>query len=221
MKQRYIGLVLCLLILGSVGISSARQSQDGRSRPESVAGAFDYYVLALSWSPTFCLIRPENAQCKGQGYGFVLHGLWPQYAKGGWPQSCPPMARLTPTEWAQGRALFVTPQLLKHEWAKHGTCSGLGAAAYLEHADNAMGAVKVPAKLQPFNREIYFQARDIAQMFRESNPGLPVDGVVVMCRGPQLSEVRVCMDKELSFQACGKGVRSNCRSGDIRVPPVR
>lgn len=222
MKKRNVGLLLvCALMLGGIGLGSARESRDDRLRSESVAGVFDYYLLALSWSPTFCLTRPDNAQCTGKGYGFVLHGLWPQYANGGWPQSCPPMAALSRAERAQGLTVFVTPQLLKHEWAKHGTCSGLGAPAYLDLADKAVGTVKIPDKLQPFNREIYFRAQDIAQMFRESNPGMPANGVAVMCRGPQLSEVRVCMDKDLSFQACGKGVKSNCRSGDIRVPPLR
>lgn len=222
MKKRNVGLLLvCALMLGGIGLGSARESRDDRLRSESVAGVFDYYLLALSWSPTFCLTRPDNAQCTGKGYGFVLHGLWPQYTNGGWPQSCPPMAALSRAERAQGLTVFVTPQLLKHEWAKHGTCSGLGAPAYLDLADKAVGTVKIPDKLQPFNREIYFRAQDIAQMFRESNPGMPANGVAVMCRGPQLSEVRVCMGKDLSFQACGKGVKSNCRSGDIRVPPLR
>ena len=221
MKKLYTLVVLCVLTAVSVFMNQAPQSRQSQPQSASVAGAFDYYVLALSWSPTFCLTRPENAQCSGKGYGFVLHGLWPQYAQGGWPQSCGPKVGLSQAERARGLTLFVTPALLKHEWSKHGTCSGLGAMGYLAAADKAVGAVKIPDQLQPFHKEVYFSAQDIAQMFRQSNPGMGKEGVAVICRGPELSEVRVCMGKDLSFQACGKGVKNQCRVGDIRVPPVR
>jgi ribonuclease I len=52
-------------------------------------GSYDYYVMALSWSPTFCQTHPdEDEQCGHKGYGFVLHGLWPQYEGGNGPQRC-------------------------------------------------------------------------------------------------------------------------------------
>ena len=54
-----------------------------------VAGAFDFYVLALSWSPTYCATdaRPDPEQCDKAGQGFVVHGLWPQYEQG-YPVYC-------------------------------------------------------------------------------------------------------------------------------------
>jgi ribonuclease I len=49
------------------------------------AGRFDFFVLSLSWSPQFCSTpagRKSSMQCGGsRAYGFVLHGLWPQYGK--------------------------------------------------------------------------------------------------------------------------------------------
>ncbi|MHC8285379.1 ribonuclease T2 family protein [Pseudomonas sp. XS1P51] len=219
MKKLYAVAALIVLTFGSMGSSTARDSRN--DRPESVAGVFDYYLLTLSWSPTYCLTHKDDAQCSGKGYGFVLHGLWPQYAKGGWPQSCMPRVKLSAEERAKGLTLFPTQKLLEHEWAKHGTCSGLGAMGYLEASDKAVGAVTIPEPLQPFSTSHYFQARDIAQMFRQSNPGMPADGIAVICNGPQLSEVRVCMDKDLEFTACGKSVKTQCRAGDIRVPPSR
>jgi ribonuclease T2 len=219
MKKFYAVAVLILITLGSINLSTARDSRN--ARPESVAGVFDYYLLTLSWSPTYCLTHEGDAQCSGKGYGFVLHGLWPQYIKGGWPQSCLPRVNLSAAERAKGLTLFPTRKLLEHEWAKHGTCSGLNAMGYLEAADTAVGAVRIPQQLQPFSDSYYFEARDIVQMFRQSNPGLPADGIAVVCNGPTLSEVRVCMSKDLEFAACGKGVKSQCREGDIRVPPSR
>ena len=55
------------------------------------AGAFDYYVLALSWSPSWCALEGDargSPQCEdGTGHGWILHGLWPQYDRG-WPSYC-------------------------------------------------------------------------------------------------------------------------------------
>ncbi|WP_347905184.1 ribonuclease T2 [Pseudomonas purpurea] len=221
MKKLYVWVALIALTLGSVGMSAARESQSGKLKAESVAGVFDYYLLTLSWSPTFCLTHKDNEQCSGKGYGFVLHGLWPQYAKGGWPESCPPMVALSPAQREQGLTLFPTQKLLEHEWSKHGTCSGLGASGYLDAADKAVAAVQIPEQLQPFSTSYYFEAQEIARMFRQSNPGIPVDGIAVICKGPELSEVRVCMGKDLAFGSCGKGVKTQCRAGDIRVPPSR
>ncbi|WP_236177221.1 ribonuclease T2 [Pseudomonas sputi] len=219
MKKLFTIMALIALTVGSIGLSSARQSS--ASKAESVAGVFDYYLLTLSWSPTFCLTHKGDPQCTGKGYGFVLHGLWPQYAKGGWPQSCPPQTNLSATETAKGLTLFPTKKLLDHEWSKHGTCSGLGAMGYLDEADKAVAAVKIPEELQPFSSSYYFEAQEIADLFRRSNPGIPSNGIAVICNGPELSEVRVCMGKDLQFGACGKDVKTQCRAGDIRVPPSR
>lgn len=219
MKQNLSVVMLVVLMVGFIGTGVANEPSQTRAAP--VGGVFDYYVLSLSWSPTFCLTHQSDPQCSGKGYGFVLHGLWPQYASGGWPQFCSAGVPLNAGEREKGLTLFPTGKLLEHEWSKHGTCSGLGAMGYLEVTDRAVGAVEIPAQLQPFNASHYFKAEEVVRLFRQSNPGIGPDGVAVICRGPQLSEVRVCMDKDLAFTSCGKGVKTQCREGEIRVPPVR
>lgn len=89
---------------------------------------------------------------------------------------------------------------------------------YLDKSDQAVAAVNVPAELQPFSSSYYFEAQEIADLFRKANPGIPADGIAVICSGPQLSEVRVCMDKDLQFGACGKGVKNQCRAGTSGCP---
>ena len=73
--------VLVLLQL----IAGAAQARDFRP------GEFDYYVLALSWSPTYCASEAgasDGQQCApGRRFAFVVHGLWPQF-KQGWPENC-------------------------------------------------------------------------------------------------------------------------------------
>ena len=65
------------------------QTVTARDRRQDVPGHFDFYVLSLSWSPSFCATAAErgsgreaNAQCGVRPYAFVVHGLWPQYDKG-------------------------------------------------------------------------------------------------------------------------------------------
>jgi len=192
-----------------------------RERQPSVAGEFDYYLLALSWSPTFCLTHADNEQCTGKGYGFVLHGLWPQYASGGWPQFCDAGANLSRSERDQGMTLFVSGQLMAHEWKKHGTCTGLGASGYFDQADKALAVVKIPAQLEPSTRPQALAAEKIVDLFQRSNPGLQRNGIALRCNGPELAEVWVCLTKDLQFTACDSGVRNQCRGGELRIPAVR
>ena len=74
---------LILVLLMSAGLARA----DGER-----SGEFDYWVLALSWSPSWCDAEGDargSPQCDAaRDHGWVLHGLWPQYHRG-WPAFCP------------------------------------------------------------------------------------------------------------------------------------
>src|SRR3954453_14289234 len=50
---------------------------------------FDYYLLTLSWSPEYCHGHTSTTQCApDKHFGFVVHGLWPEYKTGSGPQHC-------------------------------------------------------------------------------------------------------------------------------------
>lgn len=186
------------------------------------AGVFDYYVLSLSWSPTFCLTHRDNVQCdRHKGYGFALHGLWPQYARGGYPQDCDTRDRLTPEAVQFGLTIYPSPNLIDHEWPKHGTCSGLNALDYFKLSDGARTGIKIPPPLESPATARPMTAAQIGSAFVAANPGMPSKSVVVACSGPSLSEVRVCLSRDLRPVACGKGVTNSCRGGPIRIPAVR
>lgn len=203
-----------LLLIGSSVLAPAAHAENNQ------AGNFDYYLLTLSWSPAFCLTHADNTQCT-KDYGFVLHGLWPQYDQGGWPQRCAPIATLTQEERAYGNTLFPTNSLLTHEWETHGTCSGLSATAYLKAADLALSKLKIPAELEAPRQPLYMSAQQILTAFYTRNPTLPKDSIVAICRGKDLSEVRICHDKNLHFQSCAPSVKTQCRSGEIRIVNIR
>jgi ribonuclease T2 len=183
---------------------------------------FDYYVLALSWSPNYCLLHPQDAdQCGGKGYGFVLHGLWPQYLKGGYPHDCATPYKLDRDAIVYGMNVYPSTKLISHEWTKHGTCSGLSALAYFQHSDKALASIHVPPALQAPQKTLNLTAAQISTALAMANQGLSSKSVTVSCSGPELAEVRVCLSKSLQAAACGKDVVNSCRSGPIRVRAVR
>lgn len=200
-------------------LTATAQAQRG-GRP----GDFDFYVLALSWSPGFCELegdRKGRAQCdSGSGAGFVLHGLWPQYDRG-YPSECG-FAQPTRIAMEAARGVFPDEGLARHQWRKHGSCSGLSPQNYFEAARDARDRVRIPQRFQDPRGDQQARPNDIERAFVAANPGLRADMIAVACRRGVLQEVRVCLDKSLKgFRSCPEVGLRDCRSGDVSVPAPR
>lgn len=176
------------------------------------SGQFDYYLLALSWSPSYCIKNRQAEQC-GQGYRFVLHGLWPQYAKGGWPAHCVSRSRPDRSDMRSMLDIMPDEDLFWHQWAKHGTCSGLKPVAYFAHARQAFEALGLPVLENP-----QASPRAIEHAFMAANPGLDADEVTVHCRSGRLHEVRICLSKDLKPRRCSHDTIKDCGTPGIKVP---
>src|ERR671923_576314 len=130
----------------TVAIAGLAAAQDRR---QNEPGQFDFYVLSLSWSPSFCEAAgergtPPQQQCGARPYSFVVHGLWPQYEHG-FPEYCQrPSPRLAREIMTSMLDLMPAPGLIYNEWDKHGTCSGLGERAYFETIRKARAGIKIP-----------------------------------------------------------------------------
>jgi ribonuclease T2 len=217
----------CLASLGVALALVAAAGADARSRgerSESRAGRFDYYVLSLSWSPSYCAVHPgETQQCGSKGYGFVMHGLWPQYKSGGWPQHC--RTEKTPDDATITQMLAIMPsrELIEHEWQTHGSCSGQNPKDYFATAEDAFSRIEIPAPLKTPATPPQLSADEVAKAFMDVNPGLEDGMISVECRnGGTLEEVRICLDKDnLSVRACGGRVRNSCRAGKLNITAVR
>jgi ribonuclease T2 len=192
-------------------------------------GDFDYYVLVLSWSPTHCSSdrgrgRDDDLQCRsGRPYGFVLHGLWPQYERG-YPQNCDSDAPRTVAEDVIDDALKLSPsaELVQHEWQKHGTCSGLTQEDYFAAAALAVEAVKVPRSYQAPQRPLVTTPNAVKRAFLDANTAFPKDGLSATCSRHDLAEIWVCLDKGLRPRACSNDVRKrHCGSREVRMLAVR
>ncbi len=195
------------------------------------ARGFDFYVLSLSWSPTYCADAKERAkqrssnrrptlQCSGKPFAFVVHGLWPQYSHG-YPLNCQrPAPRIDRTLVNNMLDLMPSRPLIYAEWNRHGTCSGLDAQSYFDAVRKARAAVKIPIAYRHPDKTLPVSPANVIAAFVNANPGLPAKAVAVSCRKSRLTEVRLCLNKDLSFREC-RSIGRNCRRSQIVMPAVR
>ena len=188
-------------------------------------GDFDYYVLALSWTPTWCAIEGDArgaGQCAtGQGLGFTLHGLWPQY-EDGWPSFCPTQARPPSRAMTAGMAdIMGSSGLAWHQWRKHGVCSGLSADDYFRLSRMAYERVREPAILRQLDRVVRLPAEVVEAAFLEENPGLSDAMLTVTCREGRVQEVRICLTRGLEPRDCAPDVARDCTLQDALLAPIR
>ena len=244
---RLVGLVLALIVLGLVAETALAQrpanrqwdgygrgagDRDGSAR-EHQPGDFDYYLLALSWSPTYCADVGEerrDPQCSfagGRPYAFVLHGLWPQYERG-WPSNCRSPDRGYVPGPVADRMLDIMPskRLLFHEYRTHGTCSGLGVDGYFDLARQLYTKVRIPSRFaSPVDERMTIAPDELISEFMAANPQLKPDMIAVVCGGAgnRLREVRICFDRGGAFRACGRNENQArlCSADRMYVPPVR
>lgn len=210
-----------------------RPSDYFSNQPERhVPGEFDYYALVLSWSPTHCADAErgrDDAQCArddGVRYGFVLHGLWPQYEKG-YPERCRTRWKPFVPEDVITHMRDVMPSrgLVIHEYRTHGTCSGLRPQFYFGLARRLYEQIQLPERYaNPYEVQTV-SPQDLAREFLRANPRLSPGSLVITCGGPgnRLREVRICLTKDGQPRDCGADERKRaaCRSSRMYVPPVR
>lgn len=186
-------------------------------------GDFDYYVLSLSWSPTFCAIEGRdrgNPQCD-RPLGWVLHGLWPQY-ENGWPSNCP-SAKRNPSRGDTGAMVDImgSSGSAWHQWKKHGRCSGLSSDDYYALSRLAYDRVVRPEILRNLDRSVTLPATLIEEAFLKDNPNLAPDMITITCKSRRIQEARICLTRDLEPRVCGADVIRDCTMQDALFDPVK
>ena len=173
-------------------------------------GRFDYYVLALSWSPQYCAseARPGDPQCV-RPYAFVVHGLWPQNERG-WPKDCGRGEYLSDRLIANALRFMPSKSLVIHEWRKHGVCSGLSASAYFETTERAYRGIRIPVRYQEINRVMSTSVAQIENDFLAENPQFSANMLSSECSGRYFRELRICLSRSLQPRRCGQDLRDRC-----------
>jgi ribonuclease T2 len=205
---------------------ASAQAQDRR---QNEPGQFDFYVLALSWSPSFCEAAAErpptrsNAQqCGSRPYSFVVHGLWPQYEQG-FPEFCQrDPQRLDRNIVSSMLDLMPSTNLIFHEWQQHGGCSGLSAHAYFDLVRKTRAAVKIPEDYLDLAQPLTVTPEQVEAAFVKANPGLTGQGLAVVASRKRLSEVRICVDKDSHFRDCPEIAKRSAKPElALVMPPAR
>jgi len=207
-------------------------------------GEFDFYLLAQSWAAHFCCLKPERCATVEEAWSsskLMLHGLWPAYFNkredGRYPADCAVEAKFDKVV-IPPLALKLAPNyhggLARHEWNKHGTCSGMPPKLYFEEALRTMLAIPKTSQGTPevisshIGSEV--ESGDVRRAYvREV--GIKVSDKCV------LEEITTCWDKgekKYGVEKVGqqidcpdyimRGFRNNCDSGKckgkIRIPKI-
>lgn len=183
-----------------------------QSRTDSKNHALRGYVLALSWSPGYCMEQDKDLyQCR-QDFTWVIHGLWPQ---GAWadngrdhPFACGLSGREAPIDMRtleRGMALLPSARLVVHQWFKHGVCvEGVKTPddyfAMIEHVDRSLVRPILSGRMT---------VGEIKQAFIVKNPRFRSSHIYVVWRGGRLREVRLCFDRAFLPTDCLPGDRSS------------
>jgi ribonuclease T2 len=205
-----------VFIAALIGIASPAFAED-------VAGDFDFYVLALSWSPTYCTIEgsPDEAQCGIKRHGFIVHGLWPQYERG-YPEYCRSSMNDRVSAGAASTMYDIMPSigLIRYQWRKHGLCTGLGEADYFALTRLAFEKISIPKEYAAPDRVLTVKPTAVESAFLSANPGLSPRGIAVTCQEGFLGDVRICLTRDLEFRECREVDAGACRASRISVPAL-
>ena len=183
---------------------------------------FDYYLLTMSWAPEFCATNPKgksSSECDPKRHlGFVVHGLWPQNNTGAYPQDCGAAQSVSQAIVQQMMPIMPDSGLIQHEWAKHGTCSGLSVQDYFDSIQKAFGNVKVPDEYRAPADMIKDSPADIEKKFAQAN-NAPQRAFRVSCPNADFAALEVCLTKDLQYQECATGLKE-CRAPQVSIRPT-
>ncbi len=223
MKTKRITAVSLTLAAAIVFASIHAQGAPKKKKPQ--AAQFSYYLLSLSFAPDFCAQKGGTKDIRecgtGRHIGFVVHGLWPQSDTGEGPQKCGPSSPVSSTIIAAMLSYIPTESLIQHEWATHGTCSGLSVADYFALVRKARDSVTIPADLGQPAAPLQLSQDDIESKMATANPSFPKDAFRLSCYPTnELQELRVCFNKDLSARACTASAQ-HCTANTVTLRQVR
>jgi ribonuclease T2 len=213
-------LLICLLLAGSAAARSRKRKANA-----APPGQFSYYLLVLSDAPDFCDQPGGNKDPRecgaGRRIGFVVHGLWPQGDTSRGPENCGPASPVSQAIIQATLGYIPTESLIQHEWATHGTCSGLSSQDYFAALRKARDSVTLPPDLSQPAQKLQITPAQIESKLAAANSSFPGAAFRTSCyQNGELEEVRVCLNKDLSPRACGPSA-GECTASSVTMLPVR
>jgi ribonuclease T2 len=162
-------------------------------------------------------------QCSGDigDFGFVLHGLWPEAKGPAYPQYCRNVGVLSRKVVAENICLSPSPQLIQHQWTKHGTCMAKTPEAYFGAAKLLFDAVEFP-DMDRLSRQVErgtpLTVSTLAATFAELNDGLPANAIRVNTNTKGwLQEIRICLGKDMKPRRCPDSAQGAAEKAVVKV----
>jgi len=158
--------------------------------------SFDLYLLSLSWAPSFCCQKDKRKQCSEQGLRgaerLTVHGLWPSFVEPrGDGKTYPSHCATEADDLAKS-----LKGIERHEWVKHGTCSGLGVNSYRAEAAKSASLPVVTAmeRLLSSRAGTYVEISALLELASKHTPNraTPAVSASPLC---QLKELTLCLSK--------------------------
>lgn len=209
--------------------------------------AFDFFIFALQWPGTICSTRSSCCQHLSSATGFTIHGIWPEFNDGSWPQCCSgPAFDDSKISSLSSKLQSFWPSLYcgsskgchgtevsfwGHEWEKHGTCAwpvvhneyDYFATALKLYEENDLLAVLMKAGIVPLIDE-HYNASSLVSAVAEAFGASPV----LICSNGRLKEIRLCFTKDFQSRDCidiaivhtELGSASNSCPQQLLIPPL-
>ena len=208
-------------------------------------------LLALSWQPAFCEIKPDSRECKLINSGKLehtsqqlsLHGLWPQ-PKGN--DFCQGVSKPRMDKDTLERLAYAMPGMFSglhtYQWRKHGTCF-YGSRNGDEYYDDTLRVMKVINEssivdlfTERMGSDKPLTIKEIRQRFDEVFGKGAGRNVVMTCNDDGnrklVGEIRVALVGEITprtttVEAVGKMIkdanlrRGSCKSGLVDKPGLQ
>lgn len=225
--MRQLATIFAIGLFILISACSAEEDISVTNNGIAIGYGFDFYVLALSWSPGYCASEGANAnraQCEARRpYQFIVHGLWPQYRRG-YPANCASSHGDKVDNSTIASIIDIMPSagLIAHEWRKHGTCSGLSQEQYFNVVRAAFERIKTPPSFAGLQETKNVSPQTVEKLFQAENNAIPSNAIATTCSRKYLRDVRICMSKDLeSFVSCPEVDANQCRSHAMAIAPLK
>lgn len=183
----------------------------------------DSHILALTWQNTFCSYNSKKPACQlGQQHKqFTLHGLWPNSTLCGQNYNYCGEIKQRPNSLCQYPALSLSVNtrqklervmpsskaggcLQRHEYWKHGTCSGLDAENYIELSSHLAKQMNRSRFVKSFINSQIGQRVDkkhFMRVFEQSFGKGSSRRLSLYCKQDNLLEIRLSLPANISATA--------------------
>lgn len=174
-------------LLSLAGLSLLLGANQPGQQPPTTSGG---YALELLWWPEYCHEHPERRYCAGASFRGFVPGDLAEISSDGDIKNC--MTAITGFDPDQKLFSLVPDEvLLRSQWDKHGTCSGLSQSAYFGRLTRILKSVVIPKQFVRPDRDFQMSPADVQQAFLRANRRFSPDAIFVFCQSGFLSSIQI------------------------------